>query len=86
VAAKLAIDAAPVLYTTKVAESKSFTVHAAAVCPALGEPGSKFVNACEWSYFRLLTSVSGAHLSTCSKSKGVVTSSRMRVIVPRTRA
>jgi hypothetical protein len=45
------------LYTTKVVESKSFTVHAAAVCPALGEPGSKFSNTCERSYFRLLTSV-----------------------------
>jgi hypothetical protein len=45
------------LYTTKVAESKAFTVHAAAVCPALGEPGAKFGNGCEGSYFGLLTSV-----------------------------
>ncbi len=44
-----------VLYTTKVAESKSFSVHAAAVCPGL-EPGSAFVNMCEWEYVKMLRS------------------------------
>ncbi|HMF44311.1 MAG TPA: hypothetical protein VKQ32_26745 [Polyangia bacterium] len=41
------------LYTTKLAESKSFSVHAAGACPGL-EPGSNFVNMCEGDYFTML--------------------------------
>jgi len=43
------------LYTTKVAESGSFSVHAAAAC-AGPEPGSKFASDCEWAYFSMLKS------------------------------
>jgi len=43
------------LYTTRVAESRAFSVHAAAVCPGL-EPGSKYFSGCEWSYFEMLKS------------------------------
>lgn len=41
------------LYTTKVAETKSFSVHAAGACPGL-EPGSNFVSGCEGQYFSML--------------------------------
>jgi len=41
------------LYTTKVAESKSFSVHVAGACPGL-EPGSSFDSGCEHQYFGML--------------------------------
>lgn len=41
------------LYTTKIAESKSFSVHAAGACPGL-EPGSSFYSSCELEYFGML--------------------------------
>ena len=44
------------LYTTKVAESKSFSVHAAAVCPTQ-EPGAKSWAVCEETYFGMLDSL-----------------------------
>jgi hypothetical protein len=41
------------LYTTKLVESKSFSVHAAGACPGL-EPGSSFESSCQYQYFGML--------------------------------
>ena len=43
------------LYTTKVAQSGSFSVHAAAVCGG-PEPGSSFISGYESAYFTMLKS------------------------------